>query len=339
MPLQVVYNQIMRHTSNPLRRSLLGAVLVLALPVRSIAADPVWPERPLKIMVPFSPGGSTDTLGRMIARYLSDALGQPAVIENKAGAGGMIGSQVVAKAPPDGYNLVISGIASHVIAPAAPGAPFDPMKDFTHIAMIGGPPVVLVVNSTVPVTDVKGFIAYANAQPEGLNWASSGQGTHAHLIGESFRLAANLKMVHISYKGGGQAVLDLLGNQLPAGFMALPSAKAHIHTGRLRALATTAAKRLPEHPDVPTFAELGYPALTARTWFGIAGPAGMPKPLVDRLNAEVRKGLQTPAIRHQLALESIESDDFDSATYTRFVKSEIDRWTPLARTVSAQSGR
>jgi tripartite-type tricarboxylate transporter receptor subunit TctC len=313
---------------------MLGALMVLVLATQAATAQPAWPDRPVKIMVPFSPGGSTDTLGRLIGRHLSEAFGQPFVIENKPGAGGMIGSQQVAKTAPDGYNLVISGIASHVIAPAAPGAPFDPMKDFTHIAMIGGPPVVLVVNTAVPVYDLKGFIAYAAAQPGGLNWASSGQGTHAHLIGETFRAAANLKMVHISYKGGGQAVLDLLGNQVPAGFMALPSAKAHILSGRLRALATTASKRLPEHPNVPTFAELGFPALTARTWFGISGPAGMPKPLVDRINAEVRRGLQTATVRQQLALESIESDDFDASTFTQYVKSEIDRWTPLAKTVS-----
>lgn len=324
----------MNHRSPAFLRCLLGAFIVLAAATQTATAQPAWPERPVKLMVPFSPGGSTDTLGRLIGKHLSDAFGQPFVVENKPGAGGMIGSQQVAKAAPDGYNLVISGIASHVIAPAAPGAPFDPMKDFTHIAMIGGPPVVLVVNAAVPVQDVKGFIAYVAAQPEGLNWGSSGQGTHAHLIGETFRAATKLKMVHISYKGGGQAVLDLLGNQIPAAFMALPSANAHILSGKLRALATTASKRLPEHPNVPTFAELGYPALTARTWFGISGPAGMPKPLVDRINAEVRRGLQTPTVRQQLALESIESDDFDATMFTQYVKSEIDRWVPLAKAVS-----
>jgi tripartite-type tricarboxylate transporter receptor subunit TctC len=324
----------MNHRSQAFLRCALSAFLVLAATPQAATAQAAWPEKPIKIMVPFPPGGSTDALGRLVGRHLSVAFGQPVVIENRAGAGGMIGSQMVAKAPPDGYTLVISGIASHVIAPAAPGALFDPMKDFTHIAMIGGPPVVLVVNAAVPVLDLKGFIAYVAAKPDGVNWASSGQGTHAHLIGETFRAATNLKMVHISYKGGGQAVVDLLGNQVPAAFMALPSANQHILSGRLRALATTASKRLPGHPGVPTFAELGYPQLTARTWFGLSGPPGMPKPLVDRINAEVRRGLQTPALRKQLALESIESDDFDAATFTQYVKSEIDRWTPLAKTVS-----
>ncbi len=324
----------MRHPFRFLGLGLLRILLLLAMTSQWAAAQPAWPERPVKLMVPFSPGGSTDTLGRMIGRYLSDAFGQPFVIENRAGAGGMIGSQAVAKAVPDGYTLVISGIASHVIAPAGASPPFDPLKDFTHIAMIGGPPVVLVVNAAVPVKDVKGFLAYFAARPDGLSWGSSGQGTHAHLIGEMFRATTNLKMVHISYKGGGQAVLDLLGNQIPAAFMALPSANAHILSGRLRALAISSAKRLPEHPDVPTFAELGYPALTARTWFGLSGPAGMSPALVERINTEVRRGLQTPGVRQQLALESIESDDFDAATFTQYVKGEIDRWTPMAREVS-----
>ncbi|MGZ5787566.1 MAG: Bug family tripartite tricarboxylate transporter substrate binding protein [Ramlibacter sp.] len=324
----------MNHSPQAFLRCILSALLVFAAIPQTATAQAAWPDKPIKLMVPFSPGGSTDTLGRLMGQHLSIAFGQPVVIENRPGAGGMIGSQAVAKAPPDGYTLVVSGIASHVIAPAAPGALFDPMKDFTHIAMLGGPPVVLVVNAAVPVQDVKGFIAYVSSKPEGINWASSGQGTHAHLIGETFRAANNLKMVHISYKGGGQAVVALLGNQIPAAFMALPSANQHILSGRLRALATTASKRLPEHPNVPTFAELGYPQLTARTWFSISGPAGMPKPIVDRINAEVRRGLQTPAIKQQLALESIESDDFDAATFTQYVKSEIDRWTPLAKSVS-----
>jgi tripartite-type tricarboxylate transporter receptor subunit TctC len=324
----------MNYQPKALLRWAMSALLAILVVPQTATAQSAWPDRPIKIVVPFSPGGSTDTLGRLIGKQLSVALGQPVLIENRPGAGGMIGSQAVARAAPDGYTLVISGIASHVIAPAAPGALFDPIKDFTHIAMIGGPPVVLVVNAQVPVHDVKGFIAYVNSKPQGINWASSGKGTHAHLIGETFRAANNLKMVHISYKGGAQAVVDLLGNQIPAAFIALPSANQHILSGKLRALATTAAKRLPEHPDVPTFAELGYPQLTARTWFSVSGPAGMPQPIVDRINAEVRRGLQTPELKKQLALESIESDDFDAATFTQFVKSEIDRWTPLAKSVA-----
>jgi tripartite-type tricarboxylate transporter receptor subunit TctC len=329
----------MKHLSQAIFVCALRALMLVGVTTQAATAQPAWPDHPVKLIVPFSPGGSTDRLGRLIGQHLSEAFGQPFVIENVAGAGGMIGSQAVATAAPNGYTLVISGIATHVIAPAGAAAPpFDPMKDFTHIAMIGGPPVVLVVNAAVPVKDVNGFIAYVAAKPDGLSWGSSGQGTHAHLIGEMFRAATKSNMVHISYKGGGQAVQDLLGNQIPAAFMALPSANAHILSGRLRALATTATKRLPEHPDLPTFAELGYPALTARTWFGLSGPAGMPKALVDRINAEVRRGLQTPSIRQQLALESIETDDFDATAFTQYVKAEIERWSPIAR-ATAKAGR
>lgn len=313
---------------------VLAAFACAGLLAGPAAAQQEWPDRPVRMVVPFSPGGSTDTLGRLVGKHLSEAFRQPFVIENKSGAGGMIGSQMVAKAAPDGYHLVVSGIASHVIAPVGAPQTFDPMKDFTHIAMIGGPPIALVVNAAVPVTDLKGFLAYVAAQPQGLNWGSSGQGTHAHLIGEMFRTATKANMVHISYKGGGQAVLDLIGNQVPAAFITVTSANPHILSGKLRALATTASKRLSEHPGVPTFAELGHPDLTARTWFGLSGPAGMPRALVERINAEVRRGLQTPALRHQLALESIETDDFDAVTFTQYVRSEIDRWGPLAREVA-----
>ncbi len=226
----------MTYRLKTLLRSALGAVVLLTAAAQVATAQPAWPERPVKLMVPFAPGGSTDTLGRLIGKQLSQTWGQPVIVENKGGAGGMIGSQSVAKAAPDGYALVVSGIASHVIAPAVPGPLFDPVKEFTHIAMIGGPPVVLVVNDATPANDLKGFIEYVKAQPAGLSWGSSGQGTHAHLLGEAFRAGTDLKMVHISYKGGGQAVLDLLGNQIPAGFMTLQSANSHILSGRLRAL-------------------------------------------------------------------------------------------------------
>jgi tripartite-type tricarboxylate transporter receptor subunit TctC len=292
-----------------------------------------WPQKPIRLVAPYAPGGSADTLGRMIARHLTEAFKQPVVVENKAGAGGMIGSQMVAKSAPDGYTLVVSGIGSHVIAPIE-GTHFDPMKDFTHIALLAGPPVAMVVNAEQPIKDVKGFIEYVLAQPQGISWASPGTGTHAHLFGEAFRAATKLKMVHISYKGAGAAVTDVVANQVPAAFMTLSSANAHIASGRLRLLALTSEKRLPDYPDTPTFTELGYPSLTGITWFAISGPAGMPAAIVDKINAEVRRGLQTPAIRKHLAMESMVSADYDAATFTRYVAAEIERWTPMVRSIA-----
>lgn len=315
------------------RRVALYLCLAVAVVPSAVRAQADWPSKPIRLIVPYAPGGSADTLGRAIGRHLSEAFKQSVVVENKAGAGGMIGSQLVAKAAPDGYTLVISGIGSHVIAPVESPASYDPIKDFSHIALLGGPPLAMVVNAEQPIKDVKGFIAHVAAAPQGLSWGSPGQGTHGHLAGELFRAATKLNMVHISYKGAGPAVSDLVANQIPAAFMTLSSANAHIASGKLRLLALSSLKRLPEYPDVPTFAELGYPALTGTTWFALSGPPGMPAALVDKINAEVRQGLQTPAIRKQLAAESMETIDYDAAAFTRFVAAEIARWTPAVRSL------
>ncbi len=312
-----------------------GLLLALAaLMPATAAAQGDYPSKPIRIVVPYAPGGSSDTLGRLIARHLQDAFKQTVTVENKAGAGGIIGSKEVAKAAPDGYTLVVSGIGSHVIAPVDQPGSFDPMKDFTHIALLGGPPLGMVVNAEQPIRDVKGFIAHVRASPSGLSWGSPGQGTHGHLTGELFRQANSLNMVHIAYKGAGPAVTDLLGNQIPAAFMTLSSSNAHVETGKLRLLAVSSTRRVAAYPNVPTLAELGYPALTGTTWFSISGPAGMPQPVVERLNAEIRRGLQSPALVKALAAESMETVDLDAAAFTRYVSAEIARWTPAARSLT-----
>ncbi len=313
----------------------LGLTFWLALGAFSAAAQSTqeWPLRPVKIVVPYSAGGTADNLGRLMADYLSNSLKQPFIIDNKGGAGGTLGSMQVTKSAPDGYSLVVSGIGSHVIAPILLGSSMNPMKDFTHIALLGGPPSALVINADLPVKDLKGFIAYVNAAPKGLSWGSPGLGTHAQLIGELFAVGNKLNLVHISYKGAGPAVMDLLGGQIQAGFMTLRSAASHIHSGKLRVLAITSTKRLKDYPNVPTFAELGYPKLTAVTWFSLSGPAGLPKNIVTKLNQEVRNGLRNQNIRDQLAVEYIETQDWDADNFTQFFKSEIDLWSPLVRSV------
>lgn len=330
----------------PTRRALLQASALAAgggLFIPGFAQTPSsspgaadWPNKPVRIVVPYAPGGSSDTLGRAIAKPLSEVFKQPVVVENKAGAGGLIGSQLVAKAPPDGYTLVVSGIGSHVIAPAT-GGTFDPIKDFTHIALLGGPPIALVVNATQPWRNVQDFVAHAAKAGNVVNYASPGQGTHGHLTAELFRAALKLQLTHVSYRGAAPAVTDLLANQIPAAFMTLSSANAHVPTGKLRLLAITAPRRLPEYADVPTFAELGYPNLTGTTWFALSGPPGMPAAVVDRINAEVRRALQTPELKAQLAQESMVTVDHDPAAFQRFIASEMDRWGPAARSVLAGS--
>lgn len=287
-----------------------------------------WPQKPVRIVVPYVAGGTSDMLGRLVANHLSEAFGQPFIVENKGGAAGLIGSQQVARSAPDGYTLVVSGLGSHVVAPINTPNSFDPMKDFTHIAFLGGPPTVLAVNADTPVHSVKEFVANVKAMPRGLSWGSPGIGTHGHLIGELFKADNKLNMVHISYKGAGPPITDLLGKQIQAVFLTLSSAGAHIKAGKLRGLAVTAEKRLDDYPDIPTFAESGYPKLTAMSWFSLSGPAGMPASIVNRLNAEVQRALASPKVLERLASEGIQTRPMDAAAFTRFFSSEIKFWTP-----------
>jgi tripartite-type tricarboxylate transporter receptor subunit TctC len=310
-----------------------GMLSLILLPICLQAQEATWPQRTVKVVVPYAAGGSSDTLGRLAALGLTEIFKQPFVIENKGGAGGVIGSQQVAKTAPDGYNLVVSGVGSHVIAPAENPKAFDPMKDFTHIAILGGPPIVLAVNADLPITDIKSFLAYAKRTPNGISWGSPGKGTHGYLIGESFELLTKTPMVHVAYKGAAPAVADLVAGHIPASFTTLSTASTHIQSGRLRALATTGSKRLPDFPNVPTFAELGYPKLTSVTWFSLSGPAGMPPALVNRINVAVRKVMHAPHAQEQLAKSSMETFDWDVARVNQFFAEEIALWTPRVRNI------
>ena len=311
-------------------------VLALACCAGAVCAQPAaWPAKTVRIVAPFAPGGSADTLGRLVAMRLGDSFKQSFIVENRPGAGGVVGSEFVAKSAPDGYMLVVSGVASHVIAPAASKVPFDPLRDFTHIALFGGPPVVLVVGAEVPARDLQEFLALARAKP--LSYGSPGNGTQGHLIGELLKQAAGIELTHVPYKGASLAVADVVAGHLPASSNTLATAGAMIRAGKLRALALTAPRRLGEYPDIPTFVELGYPELVATTWFSLSGPAGMPPEIVNRLNAEVRRALQSPELRERLRLDGSEPNDLDAAAFTEFVRAEVARWTPIVRASSARS--
>ncbi len=297
------------------------------------AQNAAWPQRTVKIIVPYAAGGSSDLLGRIASQGLTEAFKQPFVIENKGGAGGIIGSQQVAKAAPDGYTLVVSGVGSHVIAPAENPTAFDPMKDFTHIAMLGGPPIVLAVNADLPIKDLKSFIAYANNAKNGMSWGSPGKGTHGYLLGESFELLTKTPMTHVAYKGAAPAVADLVAGHIPASFTTLSTASVHIQSGKLRAIAVSSSKRLADFPNVPTFAELGFPKLTSITWFSLSGPAGMPSALVERINAEVRRVMHSKHAQEQLAKASMETFDWDAQRFSNYVEGEIKRWSPMVKNI------
>ena len=313
-----------------MKRLLCGLLLVLATQAHA------WPTKPVKIIVPFQPGGSADTLGRLVAQKLAEQLKANFVVENRAGAGGALGSDLAAKAAPDGYTLVVSGIASHVIAPALPqGTQYDPQRDFTHIALFGGPPAVLAVHPSVEARDLRAFVALAKSKP--LSYGSPGNGTQGQLVAELFKQRAGIDLQHVPYKGASGAVTDLIAGHIPVVSTTLTTAASQIRAGRARALAISAAARLPEFPDVPTYAELGYPDLVATVWFSLSGPAGLPSDIVERLNAEVNRALDLPDVRERLKPEGIVPQRMSAREFSGFVAEEVRRWAPIVKASGAKN--
>ncbi len=332
-------DQTTRHDDDTLMHVLIRAAAAGLLTTLAVAAfAQTWPAKTVRVIVPFAPGGTADTLGRIVAVRLSESLGQSFVVENRAGAGGVIGSDLVAKSAPDGYTLVVSGIASHVVAPvlAASKFPFDPLKDFSHIALFGGPPSVLAVHPSVPAKTLKELVALAKAAPGTLRYGSPGNGTQGHLIAELFKRTAAIDIVHVPYKGASGAMIDLIAGHIEIVSNTLTTAGAQIRAGRARALAISSAARLPDYSGVPTFREAGYPGLVSSIWFALSGPAGLPADIVNKLNAEVRRVLQLREVRERLRPDGIEPGTLDAAAFTEFVAAEITRWAPLVRASGAR---
>lgn len=315
-----------------------AAIGALAMTIIACASAQTWPAKTVRIIVPFAPGGTSDMLGRIVAVKLTESLGQTFVIENRAGAGGVSGSDLVAKSAPDGYTLVVSGVASHAIAPALSAKfPFDPVKDFSHIALFGGPPSVLAVHPAVPVKTLKEFVALAKAAPGAMSYGSPGNGTQGHLIAEMFKQLAGISIVHVPYKGASGAMVDLIAGHIEIVSNTLTTAGTQIRAGRARALAISSAARLPDYAGVPTFREAGYPELVATIWFALSGPAGMPPEIVNKLNAEVRRALLLPDVRERLRPDGIEPGTLDPKAFTEFVAAEIKRWGPVVRASGASA--
>lgn len=297
-----------------------------------------WPERPVKIVAPFAPGGTADTLGRLVAAKLAEQLKESFVVENRPGAGGAVGSEIVSNAAADGYTLVVSGIASHVIAPSLPrGTPYDPMKNFSHIALFGGPPAVFAVNPSLPAKTLKEFVALAKAKPGALTYGSPGNGTQGQLVAELFKREAGINVLHVPYKGASAAVTDLMSGQINSVSTTLTTASGQIKGGRARALALSSAERLPDYPDIPTFVEQGYPNIVGTVWFSLSGPAGMPAEIVNRLNAEVRRALQSPDVRERIRHDGIVPNSLDAKQFTAFVAEELKRWAPIVKASGAKN--
>lgn len=301
------------------------------------AAAQSWPAKSVRIIVPFAPGGTADTLGRIVAAKLSEMHGQSFVIENRGGAGGLIGAEFVAKSAPDGYILGVTGLGPLPIATSIMAkSPYDPVKDFAHIALFGGPPSVLAVHPSVPVKDITQFITLAKSQPGAINYGTAGNGSTGQLLAELFKLKSGAHMQHIAYKGASGAVVDVIAGHIQAVSTTLTTTSAAMRSQRVRALAISSARRLADFSEVPTFAESGYPELVAAVWFSLSAPPATPPEIVNRLNADVRRILHLADVRERLRPEGIETNNLDPRGFTEFVAAEVRRWRPLVRASGAR---
>ena len=326
-----------------MRIRLRAAALALCLGAFAAPAfAQAWPSKPVRIVVPFAPGGTTDILARALAPELGKAFGQTFIIENKPGAGGNTGADLVAKSPPDGYTLLMGTVGTQAINPALyPKMPYDAVKDFMPISLFAGVPNVLVINpakaTAYKITDVKSLIAYAKANPGKLNMASSGNGTSIHLSGELFKSMTGTYMLHFPYRGSGPALLDLIGGTMDVMFDNLPSALPQIKAGKLTALAVTSSERSAALPDVPTIAEAGpVKGYEASSWFGLLAPAGTPPDIVNRLQQETAKALATPALKERLVSQGAIPSGNTPAQFTQFIAAETKKWAQVVKASGAK---
>ncbi|HYN14093.1 MAG TPA: tripartite tricarboxylate transporter substrate binding protein [Burkholderiales bacterium] len=295
-----------------------------------------YPSRPVRIVVPLSPGGFADTPARMLAPRLTAALGRQVFVENRPGAGSTIGADFVAKSPPDGYTLLLTGTPHVISAHLYKQLSYDALKDFTHIALIASGPYALVVNpQQLPVSSVRELIAAAKAQPGKIDYATSGNGSAQHLVSALFNSMAGIDMNHVPYKGSGPAMQDLLGGQVKVSFAGIPNVLAHVKAGRLRALAVSTPKRWPELPDVPTVAEAGVPGYEATLWLNISGPAGMPAEIVQRLSREIGKALQDPEVQNNFRAAGVDATSMGPQELSTFMRAEYDKWGKVVKDTGA----
>jgi len=319
----------------PKRRvlTLLAVLAALSLNGAAAQAADAYPSKPIKLIVPFPPGGPTDIIGRLVGKILGDKLGQPVVIENKPGAGGNLGTDAAAKSPADGYTLLLSAVSSLAIAPGLyPKLPYNVATDFTPITRVGLSKGAIVAHPSVPFNDLKGLVAYAKANPGKLSYGSSGVGTANHLAGEMLQAAAGIEMQHVPYKGTAPLVQDLLGGQLPLSIeSSLSSAAVNIKSGKLKGIAIITATRAPLLPELPTVAEQGYPGFDVPIWFGLLGPAHLPKDMVALLNKAVTEGLKTPEVAERFAQIGAEPAPSTPEQFADYMRAEATRWGKVIR--------
>ena len=320
------------------RRRLLGRSLristllslALASPLAALA-DAAYPDKPMKFVVPYPPGGGTDVVARIVQQRLQAALGQSIVIENKGGAGGSLGTDIVAKAAPDGYTVLFT-LSSHTINPAIfPKLPYDTLKDFEPVGLVASLPQLLAANMAVPVRSVADVVAQAKAAPDKFSFASVGNGSPGHLAGELMVLRTGAPMAHIPYRGGGPAVTDVIGGQVPLLWVSIPAAAAQVKAGKLRALAVSTTKRSPAFPDVPTMQEAGVADFEVDSWYAMLVPAKTPRAIIDRLNKALNTVLAEPAIRAQLLDQGADAVGGTPEALAKVIAAEVPKWVKLAK--------
>lgn len=319
------------------RRTLLQAAPAL-LAVPAWAQAP-YPNKSIRYIVPVSPGGGSDFIGRTVTERWGAALKQTFVVDNQSGGGGTIACQTTARATPDGYTLMQGYVATHGTSPATRKLPYDAIKDFTPVGMIGGTPNVLVVNASLPVQDLKGFVEYLKKNPGRLSYGSAGAGSLTHLTMELFKQQVNSFIVHIPYRGIAPAFTDLIGNQTQAMFPGLAAAVPHIRSGRVKPLAVTGLVRHPLFKDLPTLDESGFKGFDAQQWYGVVGPAGMPAALVKQLNDTLASVLAAPELREKLSIEAVEPTPMTPEQFGSFMRADIERWTQIAKARNIQLDR
>jgi len=322
------------------RRSIVVASMLLvaggwAAPVAGSAAD--YPSRAIRLVVPFPPGGGSDTVARLIAEKLSQRFGLPVVVDNKGGGGGVIGSRAVAHAEPDGYTLLLATTTTHAInASLIKDQGYDPVKDFAPVALVANLPLILVVNNSVPANSMQELVALARREPGKLNFASSGNGSSLHLAGEMLKRAANIDIVHVPYKGSAPAMSDLVGGQVDFIINVVPGTVAYVKTGKLKALAVASPHRTILMPGVPSMAEAGLPEVDASSWNGILAPAGTPRPIIDRLNGELAAIMKLPDVVAKLQALGVQATSSTPDAFGTFIRQETRRYAAILRDIGAK---
>ena len=319
------------------RRAALGLALASAFASTAVLAQ-AWPAKPIKLIVPFPAGGGTDIIGRELAQKIAGNAGWTIVIDNKPGSGGNLGVDAAAKSAPDGYTLVLGQTSNLAINPTLYSKlPYDPVKDLTPIGLVASAPLLIVVAADSPYKTLADVVAAARAKPMALNFATSGNGTVAHLATELFQRTANVQMTHVPYKGASQGVTDLIGGQVQLYVSSVPTLIGHIKNGKMRALAVTSAKRTDDLPQVPTIAESGYKGFEAVTWFGVLGPANLPKDVVARVNAEMNKALQSPDLLKKLQGQGADVASGTPEQFGKLIRDDIVRWGKIVKESGAKA--